>query len=65
LAQPSTLEGKVAWITGGGSGIGRAAGIELARAGAHVVLSGRSVETLKKAQKEVTAETIPLDVSDR
>jgi NADP-dependent 3-hydroxy acid dehydrogenase YdfG len=58
LAQPSTLEGKVAWITGGGSGIGLAAGLELARAGAHVVLSGRSAETLKKAQKEVKeAET--------
>lgn len=66
MAQPSTLEGKVAWITGGGSGIGLAAGLELARAGAHVVLSGRSAETLKKAQKEVKeAETAVLDVSDR
>jgi NADP-dependent 3-hydroxy acid dehydrogenase YdfG len=66
LAQPSTLEGKVAWITGGGSGIGLAAGLELARAGAHVVLSGRSAETLKKAQKVVKeAETAVLDVSDR
>jgi NADP-dependent 3-hydroxy acid dehydrogenase YdfG len=60
------LSGKVAWITGGGSGIGLAAGLELARAGAHVVLSGRSAETLKKAQKEVKeAETAILDVSDR
>jgi len=60
-----SLAGKVAWITGGGSGIGLAAGLELARAGAHVVLSGRSAETLKKAQKEVKAETIVLDVADR
>jgi len=37
----------------------------LARAGAHVVLSGRSVETLKKAQQESKAETLPLDVGDR
>ena len=65
MAQPSTLKGKVAWITGGGSGIGLAAGLELARAGAHVVLSGRSAETLKKAQKEVKGETAILDVSDR
>src|SRR6266850_1790853 len=61
------LEGKVAWITGGGSGIGLAGGIELARAGAHVVLSGRSAETLKKAEKEVKAagsgEAIVLDVA--
>jgi NADP-dependent 3-hydroxy acid dehydrogenase YdfG len=63
------LGGKVAWITGGGSGIGLAAGIELARAGAHVVVSGRSAETLKKAEKEIRSagngETISLDVSDQ
>ena len=39
-------KGKVVWITGGGSGIGLAGGIELAKAGAHVVISGRSRETL-------------------
>jgi NAD(P)-dependent dehydrogenase (short-subunit alcohol dehydrogenase family) len=44
-------KGKVVWITGGGSGIGLAGGIELAKAGAHVVISGRSAETLKKAEK--------------
>ncbi len=61
--------GRVVWITGGGSGIGLAGGIELARAGAHVVISGRSAETLKKAEKEVKAagscETIALDVADQ
>jgi len=65
----STLNGKVSWITGGGSGIGIAGGIELARAGAHVVISGRSAETLKKAEKELKAagsgETIALDVADQ
>jgi NADP-dependent 3-hydroxy acid dehydrogenase YdfG len=63
------LKDKVAWITGGGSGIGLAGGIELARAGAHVVISGRSAETLKKAEKEIKAagsgEAIALDVSDQ
>ena len=63
------LGGKVAWITGGGSGIGLAGGIELARAGAHVVLSGRSPETLAAAEKQVKAagscETIALDVGDK
>ena len=49
------MKGKVAWITGGGSGIGLAGALELARAGAHVVISGRSAETLKQAQKEVKA----------
>ena len=63
------LSGKVAWITGGGSGIGLAGGIELARAGAHVIVSGRSAETLKKAEKEIKAagsgEAIALDVADQ
>ena len=63
------LKDKVAWITGGGSGIGLAGGIELARAGAHVVISGRSAETLKKAEKEIKAagsgEAIALDVSEQ
>ena len=62
-------KGKVAWITGGGSGIGLAGGIELAKAGAHVIISGRSAETLKKAEKELKAagsgEAIALDVSDQ
>jgi NADP-dependent 3-hydroxy acid dehydrogenase YdfG len=61
------LQGKVAWVTGGGSGIGLAGALEFARAGAHVVVSGRSAETLKKAEKELKAagssETIALDVA--
>jgi NAD(P)-dependent dehydrogenase (short-subunit alcohol dehydrogenase family) len=36
--------GRVVWITGGGSGIGLAGGIELARAGAHVVISGAAAK---------------------
>jgi NADP-dependent 3-hydroxy acid dehydrogenase YdfG len=69
MPSDSALTGKVAWVTGGGSGIGLAGGIELARAGAHVVISGRSAETLKKAEKELKAagsgEAISLDVSEQ
>jgi len=61
--------GKVAWITGGGSGIGLAGGIELARAGVHVVISGRSHETLAVAEKQIKAagscEAIALDVGNK
>src|SRR4051794_41941952 len=60
---------KVVWITGGGSGIGLAGGIELARAGAHVVISGRSSSTLLSSEKQIKAvgscETIALDVANQ
>ena len=59
------LRGKVAWITGGGSGIGLAGAVELAKAGAKVVISGRSATTLKEAAKTCDAETIALDVSSK
>jgi NADP-dependent 3-hydroxy acid dehydrogenase YdfG len=60
-----SLENKVAWITGGGSGIGLAGAIELQKAGAKVVISGRSETTLKEAMKRVKAEAIALDVGDK
>jgi NAD(P)-dependent dehydrogenase (short-subunit alcohol dehydrogenase family) len=59
------LEDKVVWITGGGSGIGLAGGIELAKAGARVIISGRSEATLKEALKKVKAEAMALDVGDK
>ena len=69
----SMISGKLAWITGGGSGIGLAAAIELAKAGCRVVISGRSADKLdaaiaKAVAKGAPAEKIsasPLDVSDR
>ena len=59
------LSEKVAWITGGGSGIGLAAAAELAKAGAKVVLSGRSEKTLKEALKQLKAEALACDVGDK
>ena len=61
----NTLDGKVAWITGGGSGIGLAGAIELAKAGARVVLSGRTRATLEAAQKQVKADIVVCDVGDK
>ncbi len=41
------LAGKVAWVTGAGSGIGEAAALTLAEEGAAVVLTGRRAEPLE------------------
>jgi NAD(P)-dependent dehydrogenase (short-subunit alcohol dehydrogenase family) len=64
-----SLNGKVAWITGGGSGIGLAGAIELAKAGAHVVISGRTAATNSSAEKSLqalgSAEAVLLDVADK
>ncbi len=64
-----SLKGKVAWITGGGSGIGLAGAMELAQAGAHVVISGRTAASnasaLKQLRAEGSAEVLQLEVSDR
>ncbi|WP_339714445.1 SDR family oxidoreductase [uncultured Sneathiella sp.] len=42
------LKGKIAWITGAGTGIGQAGAVSLARAGMEVVLSGRRRENLEE-----------------
>jgi len=63
------LKGKVAWITGGGSGIGLAGALELAKSGAHVVISGRTQRTndsgLAQLKAVGSAEALLLDVADQ
>jgi NAD(P)-dependent dehydrogenase (short-subunit alcohol dehydrogenase family) len=49
------FEGKVVFITGASSGIGKAAAIEFAREGAKVVLSARRKERLQEVANAVTA----------
>jgi NAD(P)-dependent dehydrogenase (short-subunit alcohol dehydrogenase family) len=65
-----SLSGKVAWITGAGTGIGLAGAKALAEAGATVVMSGRRGDVLEHEagalrKTGLKAEVEPLDVRDR
>lgn len=59
----------IAIVTGAGSGIGRATSIELLKAGFHVVLVGRHLETLEETSHRAgelgsATDTVPTDVTD-
>lgn len=59
------LDGKIAWITGAGSGIGEAAAVALAGEGASVVLTGRRKEPLEAVAKRIgdKASVEPADLT--
>ena len=50
------LEGRIAWVTGAGSGIGEAAALALAEEGAELILTGRRETPLQDVAARVTAK---------
>jgi NAD(P)-dependent dehydrogenase (short-subunit alcohol dehydrogenase family) len=63
------MSDQVAVVTGGGRGLGEAIALELARAGARVVIAGRSMEQLERVKKLIEADggaavAQPTDVTD-
>lgn len=61
---PARLDGKLAIITGGGSGIGEATARIFAEAGATVVVAGRQRDPLEKVAAETGGHAIACDVSN-
>ena len=61
-----TLEGRLALVTGGSRGIGRAIAVELANAGAQVVVGYRSgADEAGQVAAEIGGRAVQADVSDR
>lgn len=58
------LKDKLAVVTGGGTGIGAACAEVLAGAGCHVVVAGRSLDTLQAVAGRIGGTAIACDVTD-
>lgn len=61
------LEGRVALVTGGGTNLGKAAALELARCGASVVIAGRRQDVLEETVAELgeRCSWVAGDIRDR
>jgi len=66
---PFSLDGRVALVTGGAQGLGRAIAAGLAAAGAHVLVCARSADRVADTVAQLqasggSAEALPLDITD-
>jgi NAD(P)-dependent dehydrogenase (short-subunit alcohol dehydrogenase family) len=55
ISQDAPLRGRIALVTGASRGIGRAVALGLAKAGAHVVITARSLGALESLDDEIQA----------
>ncbi len=60
MNDPWRLDGRVALVIGAGRGLGRGCAVELARAGARVVLVARTESELTEAAAQAGADAVPL-----
>ncbi len=60
---PRPLDGKVALVTGGATGLGRAAALRLVEDGANVFITGRRRKELEETAAAIGAVPLPADVS--
>ena len=63
-----SYEGRSVWITGGGSGLGKAMALRYARLGARVAVSGRRADRLEETVRDIESQggsgfAVPCDVS--
>ena len=70
MLPPGTFAGKVALVTGGGTGLGRAMATTLSSLGATVIIASRKLDVLEATAREIMALTgervvpIGMDVRD-
>lgn len=57
MLPPNTFKGKVAFITGGGTGLGKGMTLALSSLGAECVIASRNIDVLKQTANEISAKT--------